>query len=603
MKVPNLSMGRRAVAAAVLVIFFFSGLAHAQLSGAFYWGDVDGNGGIGLPDYTGLAGIISNPGASDTATFTGYPQSRYRQELDGNGGIGLPDYTQLAGWVQSNYTNLAGNPDRLNLDQLEYNVDLGSSVVMSAYALSPASQGSALRTGWGVIFKINPSGSCTTAELYGYNTAGGSTVNAWRSSAAFHYTDRPQTPFNGKVTMKIRPTGCLAGQVIKVQVYIPDDDESKASGHRFPSQLAATSLISVHVIQPIQIATGDDHSCARVSGGALKCWGANWYGELGDGTTVDKNTPVTVSGFSSNGLLVDGGDFHTCAIDYSHGLKCWGFNYFGQLGDGTTVDRSQPVDVSGLSSGVTVISAGFTHSCALTSAGGVKCWGDNSYGQLGDGSYYSSPVPVDVSGLTAGVMAVAAGDFHSCAITTTGAVKCWGFNSNGELGDGTNHDSNVPVDVYGLSSNAVQISAGWNHTCVVMQSGGAKCWGVNLYGQLGDGTTVTSNVPVDVSGISTEGARVSAGGMHSCLLLTTGGLKCWGDNTYGQLGDGSNDPSLTPVDVYGLTSGVLGLSAGGYHSCAVPAGGGAKCWGDNYYGQLGDGTNNSSNVPVSVSGL
>jgi alpha-tubulin suppressor-like RCC1 family protein len=584
----------------------FSGVAHAQLSGAYYWGDLNGNGIIDFPDYNGLAGVITNPATNDTTTYKAYPHSRYRQDLNGNGIMDFPDFNQLGGWVSGNYSNLAGNPDRLILDgnslSLTVSTAPGDSVVVGAYALSPDTRGGALRTGLGVIFKIDSSGSCTTAELYGYNPVSGGTEDAWRSSSAFHYTDKPQAPYNGRVTIKIRPTGCVAGQVIKVQVYIPDDDESKASGHRFPSKLSAGSLIIINVKQPILITAGDNHSCARVSGGGLKCWGANDTGQLGDGSTANSNTPVTVYGFSSNGLLVDGGDFHTCAINYSYGLKCWGFNYFGQLGDGTTVNRSQPVDVSGLSSGVTVISAGFSHSCALTSTGGVKCWGDNSFGQLGDGTYLSSPVPVDVSGLTAGVMAVAAGDFHSCAITTTGAVKCWGFNGDGELGDGTWDDSSVPVDVYGLSSNAVQISAGWSHTCVVMKGGGVKCWGVNLYGQLGDGTTVTSNVPVDVSGIS-QAALVAAGGMHSCLLLTGGGLKCWGDNGVGQLGDGTNDPSLTPVDVYGLTSGALGIAAGGYHSCGVLAGGGAKCWGDNYFGQLGDGTNDPSNVPVSVSGL
>jgi hypothetical protein len=191
---------------------------------------------------------------------------------------------------------------------------------------------------------------------------------------------------------------------------------------------------------------------------------------------------------------------HTCALTSAGGVKCWGSNYFGQLGDGTTTDRHTPVDVSGLQSGVAALAAGFGHTCALTSAGGVTCLGWNAYGQLGDGTTIERHTPVDVSGLQSGVAALAAGDFHTCALTSAGGVKCWGRNEYGQLGDGTTTDRNIPVAVSGLASGVVALAAGEAHTCAVTNDGGVQCWGDNSSGQLGDGTTTVRITPVAVVG-------------------------------------------------------------------------------------------------------
>jgi hypothetical protein len=356
-------------------------------------------------------------------------------------------------------------------------------------------------------------------------------------------------------------------------------------------------------ISATAVATGGYHTCAVTSGGGVKCWGDNFYSQLGDGTTTTRLTPVDVSGLTS-GVTAVAASFHTCAVTSVGGLKCWGWNADGQLGDGTTTTRPTPVDLSGLTSGVTAVATGISHTCAVTSGGGVKCWGNNTYGQLGDGTTTTRLTPVDVSGLTSGVTAVATGGYHTCAVTSGGGVKCWGDNRTGELGDGTTTDRLTPVDVSGLTSGATAVDGGDNQTCAVTTGGGVKCWGNNTCGQLGDGTTTTRLTPVDVSGLTSGVTAVRAAFNHTCAVTSGGGVKCWGCNFVGQLGDGTGTDRLTPVDVSGLTSGVTAVGVGnGSHTCAVTSSGRVQCWGWNVNGQLGDGTTTDSLTPVDVSGL
>ena len=352
------------------------------------------------------------------------------------------------------------------------------------------------------------------------------------------------------------------------------------------------------------VSAGDAHTCAVTTAGGLKCWGLNSNGQLGDGTTTDRTTPADVVGLTSGVAAVSAGFSHTCALTTVGGLKCWGLNEHGGLGDGTTTQRTTPVAVTGLTSGVAAISAGGVHTCALTTAGGLKCWGFNGSGQLGDGTTTDRTTPVDVAGLTSGVTAVTVKGNHSCALTAAGGGKCWGSNNNGQLGDGTFTNRTTAVDVVGLTAGVAAVSAGRTHTCAVTTTGGLKCWGKNSNFQLGDGTSTIRTTAVDVVGLTSGVATVSAGRFHTCAVTTAGGLKCWGFNGSGQLGDGTLTKRSTPVDVAGLTSGVKAAAARGKdHTCALTTASGLKCWGLNDLGQLGDGTTTSHTTPADVIGF
>ncbi len=251
--------------------------------------------------------------------------------------------------------------------------------------------------------------------------------------------------------------------------------------------------------------------------------------------TADAGTGAPAPTF----VAIAAGGYHTCALTGGGAVKCWGYNSAGQLGDGTRTDRTTPVDVLGLASGVTAISAGYYHTCALMRLGGVKCWGANDFGQLGDGTHTSSATPVDAVGLATSVTAISAGGVSTCALTNADAVWCWGNNSAGQLGDGTRTPSSVPVAVSGLASGVETIAAGPDHACAVVGGGGVKCWGNNGGGQLGDGTHTTSATPVDVLGLASGVEAIAMGYGHTCALTAAGGVRCWGGNYSGQLGDGT----------------------------------------------------------------
>src|SRR5258706_427106 len=260
-----------------------------------------------------------------------------------------------------------------------------------------------------------------------------------------------------------------------------------ATGSQAAADVGSTATSEVYTA----ISGREAHPCALTVVGAVKCWGLNNYGQLGDGTTSVSLMPVNVSALGSGVTAISVGAWYTCALTTAGAVKCWGMNHDGQLGNGTTTDSPTPVDVSGLGSGITAISAGVVHNCALTTAGAVKCWGSNYIGQLGIGTVANSTVLVGVSGLGSGITAISAGTADTCALTTGGTVKCWGLNADGELGNGTTIDSTTPVDVRGLGSGVTAIAAG-AQSCALIAGTVIKCWGlnsmvnVNIVGQIAE---------------------------------------------------------------------------------------------------------------------
>ncbi len=353
------------------------------------------------------------------------------------------------------------------------------------------------------------------------------------------------------------------------------------------------------------IASGDRHTCAVTKDGGVKCWGDNTYDQLGNGTTGDTRelTPVDVRGFAEpvSGIVL--GVAHTCVIAKDGNVQCVGANWSGQLGDGTTEEHTMPVKAVGLGSGVRQVTAGYDFTCALTAYWAVKCWGENENGQLGDGSLADQHIPVDVDRMSHGIWSIAAGASHACALTDQGEVECWGDNYQGQLGDGTTISASHPLKIKELASGVQAITAGMRHTCALMPARGVKCWGGNDYGQLGDGTNIQRATPVDVAGLQEPVTAIAAGPDFTCALTSSGGVKCWGANRDGELGDGTFTSRSLPVDVTGLAGSVNAIAAGYSHACALTADGGVECWGRNADGQLGDGTIENRNTAVEVFGL
>jgi len=243
---------------------------------------------------------------------------------------------------------------------------------------------------------------------------------------------------------------------------------------------------------------GEGQTCAIVAGGGLMCWGHNEYGQLGIYSTTNSQIPQSVPDLSHDVLGVAAGAYHTCAVQ-AGAAKCWGYNYWSILGDGSTTDKNAPIQVSGLVSDVSAIVAGYSHSCALESGGSIKCWGIGSSGQLGSGTMDSHVTPSSVLGLPPGsVAAMAVGGSHTCVITSSGGVMCWGSNQFGQLGDGSKTTRLSPIEVANLSSGVVALCAGGNHTCAIKDPDLALCWGHGEDGKLGDGTGQDRLIPTKV---------------------------------------------------------------------------------------------------------
>jgi alpha-tubulin suppressor-like RCC1 family protein len=357
------------------------------------------------------------------------------------------------------------------------------------------------------------------------------------------------------------------------------------------------------------VVAGLRHSCALLSSGSIWCWGNDDYGELGNGVSGQTfDLPQQVHGLPA-ATSVGAGGSHTCAIDPAKAMWCWGDNLAGQLGNGTYQSSSLPVQVSG-NLQATQVAPGGVFTCALLVGGTVSCWGRGDDGELGNGTFKSSTKPRPVTGLS-GVKAIAAGGYHVCALLTDGGiVKCWGDNVFGELGNNSTTSSDVPVQV---ATGVTALTAGTFHTCAITNAAGMKCWGFNLDGELGDGTQNDELVPTPVVGLGGAVQQASGGGDHTCAVVMdpVAVVDCWGSDIDGQIGNGTFAPVvLTPTHYLGRTqsldgtgSGPLMVASGQKHSCVAMMTGTVQCWGWGFWGALGDGSFGDSAVPRPVLGL
>jgi alpha-tubulin suppressor-like RCC1 family protein len=383
-----------------------------------------------------------------------------------------------------------------------------------------------------------------------------------------------------------------------------------------------------------KISANEESTCAVMEGNVY-CWGSNTYNRVGNSFTgPNYNYPSQVVGVGGVGFLsnitdVALGLHHVCALDSAGSVYCWGRNDYGQIGDNTTVAKNTPIQVLGVGavgnlSGITDITAGYLHTCALNSSGNVFCWGYNGHGQMGDNTTTTRNTPVQVKGVgnvgnLSNITSISSSDYHDCGLSNAGEVYCWGYNGYGQMGVNNGTQYYTPVKVLGVGavgnlSNIVQLSSGghgsYGFNCVVNNAGNVYCWGYGGNGELGDNTAVSKSIPVQVKGVANVGnlsgiSSVSAGGYHACSVATSGSVYCWGHGPQGQLGDNGTVTRYTPVQVLGIggtgnLNNIIAVASGSYHTCSVANDGQTYCWGQNNVGQLGDQTITYRSVPVKV---
>lgn len=381
-----------------------------------------------------------------------------------------------------------------------------------------------------------------------------------------------------------------------------------------------------------QVDAGVDSSCARQANGRVRCWGANGARQLGDGTTTPTSRPVLVKNAAGtapmgNVIQVSQGGNHACAVLASRQVRCWGSNAEGGIGwnqAGSPIHAATVVGVETASlNNVRQVSAGFAHTCAVLMGGQVRCWGRNVEGQLGNGSNSDTSRPVavedvDGNGPLDGVVQVSAGKHFTCATFANGRIVCWGEGIAGQLGNDATSSSNLPVRVVGLSGsgflgNAAEVQAGELHACARVNSGRVYCWGNDAFGELGNGTAPGDDKPVEVTvpgpAPLTRVTALGVGDDHGCARISSGRVRCWGRNDHGQLGDRTLDnrvravtmTNLSGTDYFGdAATGPGAMSGGVDHFCLRRAGAQVACVGHNQHGQLGDGTTQSTTRPVGV---
>ena len=453
-----------------------------------------------------------------------------------------------------------------------------------------------------------PSSSATaTASPSASGTPTGTGTPAASATATSARATTPTVVATPTFAVTVTPTGIASGTISTPVTHGISQLTSRYSGPSAGLGMMRPRSVTTNLPTSFaSITAGGSHTCALTAAGAAWCWGANNNGQLGDGTTLGSTVPVAVTGGNTFASISAGAGF-TCGLTADGTAYCWGYNGNGQLGTGTTASTGIPTAVSGSLKFAGVTSGG-GHACGWTVAKVAYCWGSNGSGQVGVNADPSNPMPGMNSNVTspqavqgqASFTSVSAGESHTCGVTATGTAYCWGSNWSGQLGDGTSGTTRTsPAVVSGLLAFQ-NVTAGGMHSCGIVESGQAYCWGNNSSGNLGDNTTTARNTPAAVFDTGTY-AKLSLGYGHSCGIKLNGSLWCWGENYGGQIGDGTTAIATSPVLVTGIPSSIS-LALGVSHTCSLDPNGRATCWGKNDSGQVGDGLGGVRPTPVKVSG-
>ena len=383
---------------------------------------------------------------------------------------------------------------------------------------------------------------------------------------------------------------CICGDGVVCSIEMCDDGNT-SDGDKCSS--------TCELREVVEVTAGNHHTCARLNDGSVKCWGRNNQGQLGlaeltlmlgdePGEMGDKLPRVDL-GEGRTAVKIDAGYEHTCAILDDGNVTCWGDDTYGALG----LESGSKVVKLGSGKSAVAIGAGVNHTCAILNDGQVLCWGRNDDLQLGAGNPTLGEPPrlVDL-GAGESAEAIAAGEAHTCALLKGKTVKCWGKNDVGQLGLGDKQDRPTPSGPVNLGADntAKALVAGTNHTCAVLNDDSLLCWGSGLFGRLGLGDTmdqVSPSGPIDLG--NGKVAKEVGASTHTCVMLHDGVVRCWGYNAYGQLGIGNPSQKNSPADEVKLGEGktAVAIAVHNYHSCAILNDGSLKCWGGNSYGQLG----------------
>lgn len=358
-------------------------------------------------------------------------------------------------------------------------------------------------------------------------------------------------------------------------------------------EFTTTTDIVVIPAKSSRVTVGDEHTCAVTSQANVQCWGSNSNGQLGKAGAPSSSVPVRVTGLPTEVIAVDSSPTfvgYTCSLSANSEVDCWGRSYLENNGRVFwRLAANSPERIEGTAGNLKSIEVGDGFGCVLTSESQVQCWGQNQTGQLGDGTdRLVASTAQFVQGLRDPIAGIGVGIYHACAVTAAGGVMCWGSNKAGQLGDGSTENSNVPVDVIGLNSGVVAVSAAEAHTCALLATGEVKCWGViGSKSQFSGGPINTS--PVNMNGLENRAIAVSTGLLNTCVLTSSGRPICWGRNNNGVFGNGKTESSEEPVEIHSFDQGVASVTNGIDHACGVLLNGEISCWGLNTTGQIGDG--------------